>query len=164
MEFRKGQAAMEYLMTYGWAILVIVIVLAALLYLGVFNVQPPETCMFSPGLSCKTFYLPSGTDHLALTVVNGLQKPITVTDVSCSQQTTPSYTTFVAAKTANVGGEFTVVEADAVSCLSSAVASTPIAFAAGDTYSGKVYLKYYFTSEGSTSPRVIQGTIYVKAA
>ena len=34
---KRGQSAMEYLMTYGWAILVVLIVLAALFYLGVFN-------------------------------------------------------------------------------------------------------------------------------
>ena len=33
----KGQSAMEYLMTYGWAIIIIVIVAAALYALGVFN-------------------------------------------------------------------------------------------------------------------------------
>ncbi|MBU1135276.1 MAG: hypothetical protein V1693_04530 [Nanoarchaeota archaeon] len=33
----KGQAAMEYLMTYGWAILIVIIVAAALFALGVFN-------------------------------------------------------------------------------------------------------------------------------
>ncbi len=34
---RKAQAAMEYLMTYGWAILIVIIVAAALYALGVFN-------------------------------------------------------------------------------------------------------------------------------
>ena len=33
----KAQAAMEYLMTYGWAILIVIIVAAALYALGVFN-------------------------------------------------------------------------------------------------------------------------------
>jgi len=35
---RKGQAAMEYLMTYGWAILVIIAVIAALYAMGVFKI------------------------------------------------------------------------------------------------------------------------------
>ncbi|MCL5680348.1 MAG: hypothetical protein M1465_03355 [Candidatus Marsarchaeota archaeon] len=39
MENKKAQSAMEYLMTYGWAILIIAIVLAALYSLGVFNPQ-----------------------------------------------------------------------------------------------------------------------------
>jgi hypothetical protein len=34
---RKAQSAMEYLMTYGWAILIVIIVAAALFALGVFN-------------------------------------------------------------------------------------------------------------------------------
>lgn len=34
---RRAQSAMEYLMTYGWAILVIAVVLGALYQLGVFN-------------------------------------------------------------------------------------------------------------------------------
>src|SRR3990172_5496316 len=34
---RKGQGAMEYLMTYGWALLVIVVVGGALFALGVLN-------------------------------------------------------------------------------------------------------------------------------
>ncbi len=33
----KSQSAMEYLMTYGWAILIIAIVMVALFQLGVFN-------------------------------------------------------------------------------------------------------------------------------
>ncbi|MFH1445199.1 MAG: hypothetical protein ABIF08_01820 [Nanoarchaeota archaeon] len=37
MKTKKAQAAMEYLMTYGWAILIVIIVAAALFALGVFN-------------------------------------------------------------------------------------------------------------------------------
>src|SRR3989338_8054891 len=34
---RKGQAAMEFLMTYGWAILAAIIAIGVLAYFGVFN-------------------------------------------------------------------------------------------------------------------------------
>src|SRR3990172_218986 len=34
---KKAQSAMEYLMTYGWAILIVIIVAAALFALGVFS-------------------------------------------------------------------------------------------------------------------------------
>jgi len=46
----KAQSAMEYLMTYGWAILIISVVLAAFFQLGVFNANnfapkaPPGAC------------------------------------------------------------------------------------------------------------------------
>ena len=34
---KKSQAAMEFLMTYGWAIVIMLIALSALYYLGVFS-------------------------------------------------------------------------------------------------------------------------------
>ncbi|RLG18950.1 hypothetical protein DRN67_03725, partial [Candidatus Micrarchaeota archaeon] len=51
----RGQAAIEYLSTYGWAVLVIALVLAALVWLGVFNVQGQvqDRCSFPAGsLEC----------------------------------------------------------------------------------------------------------------
>ena len=51
----KAQAAMEYLMTYGWALLVIVIVLGSLFYLGVFNPQTniQDSCSIPGEISCE---------------------------------------------------------------------------------------------------------------
>ncbi|MCL5102228.1 MAG: LamG domain-containing protein [Candidatus Marsarchaeota archaeon] len=65
----KAQSAMEYLMTYGWAILVIAIVLAALYGLGVFN---PLTfaAKASPG-SC-TVVRPDGPRTLNFISLSGL--------------------------------------------------------------------------------------------
>ena len=41
---KKGQGALEYLMTYGWALLIIVVVGAALYALGVFTPQTTSNC------------------------------------------------------------------------------------------------------------------------
>ncbi len=51
---KKGQAAMEFLMTYGWALLVVLAAIAALAYFGVLSPQKylPETCQFPAGFSC----------------------------------------------------------------------------------------------------------------
>ncbi len=41
----KAQSAMEYLMTYGWAILIVIVVIAALYLMGVFTPKSPGgTC------------------------------------------------------------------------------------------------------------------------
>ena len=65
---RKGQAALEYLMTYGWAILAVVVVLAVLWYLGIFTPKAPEMCVFDSPFSCigGTAYVNSS--HLVLKV------------------------------------------------------------------------------------------------
>jgi hypothetical protein len=51
----KAQSAMEYLMTYGWAILIIAVVLASLFSLGVFNSASlsGNSCIGGPGYVCK---------------------------------------------------------------------------------------------------------------
>lgn len=50
----KGQAAMEFLMTYGWAILVVLAAVAALAYFGVLNPDRflPEKCTLPSGVAC----------------------------------------------------------------------------------------------------------------
>ena len=49
----KSQSAMEYLMTYGWAILIIAVVLGALFSLGVFN--PYTFAAKAPPGACQVF-------------------------------------------------------------------------------------------------------------
>jgi hypothetical protein len=53
---------MEYLMTYGWAILIISVVLASLFSLGVFNAGASlsTTCIALPGYTCATPLLHGG--------------------------------------------------------------------------------------------------------
>ncbi|MCK5023128.1 MAG: hypothetical protein KAS04_03070 [Candidatus Aenigmarchaeota archaeon] len=59
---RKGQSAMEYLMTYGWAILIVIIVAAALYALGVFN---PATFTGSTATGFTQLGAPSDWDLAA---------------------------------------------------------------------------------------------------
>jgi len=42
---KKGQAAMEFLMTYGWAILIVLVAIAALYFMGVFSPPISEKCL-----------------------------------------------------------------------------------------------------------------------
>ncbi|MGC8586815.1 MAG: hypothetical protein ACP5K9_00805 [Candidatus Micrarchaeia archaeon] len=55
MRTLKAQSAMEYLMTYGWAILIIAVVLGALFSLGVFSGASllGTTCIASSGYLCS---------------------------------------------------------------------------------------------------------------
>lgn len=52
--FKKGQAAMEFLMTYGWAILVVLAAIGALAYFGVLSPGNllPQRCEFAAGMDC----------------------------------------------------------------------------------------------------------------
>lgn len=50
-KMKKGQAAMEYLMTYGWAILIVLAIMAILIYMV--RPQQMETCNVAVPLQCE---------------------------------------------------------------------------------------------------------------
>jgi hypothetical protein len=58
----RSQSAMEYLMTYGWAILIIAVVLAALFSLGLFSPSGATGCISNPGFLCQTMVFSSNTN------------------------------------------------------------------------------------------------------
>ncbi len=62
---KKAQAAMEFLMTYGWAILVVLIAIGALAYFGVLSPERflPEKCVIASGsgLFCEEFTSAAGS-------------------------------------------------------------------------------------------------------
>lgn len=72
--FKKAQAAMEFLMTYGWAILVVLAAIGALAYFGVLNPgnMMPAKCELSPaGLDCiEEPDANSAADTIQFTVTN----------------------------------------------------------------------------------------------
>ena len=66
---KKGQTAMEYLMTYGWAILVVIIVVAALYAMGIFKLPgggPPCSPCFPAGSDIA--YMDHSADTLVVRV------------------------------------------------------------------------------------------------
>lgn len=66
---RKGQAAMEFLMTYGWAILVVLAAIGALAYFGVLSPDNflPSKCTISPEFACTEWKVNTdGTVQLGL--------------------------------------------------------------------------------------------------
>ena len=50
---KKAQAAMEFLMTYGWAIMIVLIGIGALFFLGVFNPSTPSVCNIASPFICQ---------------------------------------------------------------------------------------------------------------
>ena len=70
--FRKSQAAMEFLMTYGWAILVVLVAIGALAYFGVLSPDRflPEKCQLPSGIACIDHKVTTSTVEVVLR--NGL--------------------------------------------------------------------------------------------
>jgi hypothetical protein len=88
---RGGQASMEFLMTYGWAILVVIAAIGALAYFGVLDSAffAPESCMVMPGVGCEDYQvLDSG--EVSLILRNGIGEDLS--NVSVTLNPGPSLT------------------------------------------------------------------------
>ena len=85
---KKAQAAMEFLMTYGWALLVVLIAISALAYFGLLNPSRflPEKAELCTGLFVPSFSFDSGTDQqIDLLVNNGLGKKVYDIQIEATQ-------------------------------------------------------------------------------
>ena len=74
---RRAQAALEFLSTYGWALLVILVMIGAFSYLGVFNQasRQPARCDAEVGFDCQDSIIRENS--LELRVQNVESKAIT---------------------------------------------------------------------------------------
>ena len=87
---KKAQAAMEFLMTYGWAILVVLVVIGALSYFGVLSPSTllPEKCTFPVSVSCTdhTVVGSASAGYVAVVLQNGAGRDMVVRGVQASSQ------------------------------------------------------------------------------
>jgi hypothetical protein len=79
--YKKSQAAMEFLMTYGWAILVVLAAIAALAYFGVLSPEKflPEKCLMETGFTCISAKIEPFQSFIVLQ--NGYGRTIVVNSV-----------------------------------------------------------------------------------
>ncbi len=147
---------MEYLMTYGWAILIVIIVAAALYALGVFN---PATWTGTRSTGFANIGQPTDwvyyatTGEFNITMKNSLGSSISITEVKAECGTTGSpnvilNSTVVPPWTVGAGGTIELYT-DADDC----VALTP----AGSSYSTLVSVTY--TKAGGTYMQTDTGTV-----
>ena len=152
----KAQSAMEYLMTYGWAILVIAVVLAALFALGIFNGGTlPTACIAQSGFLCKvsSFSIPNAHSGTLSTMIGQATGTDWVTAniafLNASQLSTPTASSYWSTAGNIVqfsGGIVTGGEVSAsipVNSLSSNVIGTSV--------QGQIWAQYT-TSVGSGGP------------
>jgi len=88
----KAQTAMEFLITYGWAILIMLAVIAILFYLGVFNPKTvaPSGCVVPAGFSCYAFKI-QGSGELVLDLVQNTGHTLYIEQIACSDEENPTY-------------------------------------------------------------------------
>lgn len=87
MKRRKAQSALEFLTTYGWAFLVILIMIGALAYFGVLDPKRflPDKCVMTAGINCGEYVINAGDpSQLQLRMTNNLGKTANVQNVNAT--------------------------------------------------------------------------------
>jgi hypothetical protein len=85
----KGQATIEYLMTYGWAILALILIVAALLTSGILSPAflISEECSFGNNMPCNfAIFNEDDSTQLLMTVFNGFPYKIKIIEVNIETQ------------------------------------------------------------------------------
>ncbi|MFH0875668.1 MAG: hypothetical protein V1859_07055 [archaeon] len=75
---KRSQAFAEFFITYGWALLVILVALGILVYFGLVNVEG-STCKIAPKIQCKDYQLEN--DKVILTIQNNMGELLLGVDV-----------------------------------------------------------------------------------
>lgn len=89
---KKSQAAMEFLLTYGWAITVVLVAISALAYFGVLDPTKwfsTNTCTLPVGLSCmdskvSVYGAVTLRNRLDLNIKNNLGAKISINSITIS--------------------------------------------------------------------------------
>jgi hypothetical protein len=151
---RKGQAAMEFLMTYGWAILVVIAAIAALAYFGVLDPARllPERCQFPAGMDCiDKASITTTTVTLALRNNQGF--PITVSAASATNN---------GAAACGGGAQMAVGAAGVLGAMNTSVPNNEVfrvelsgcGLTAGDKFDGDVTVSYTNQESGLANQAV----------
>jgi len=143
----KAQSAMEYLMTYGWAILIVAVVLGALYSLGVFNGSAflGTSCIAASGFYCTNPILSTGG---VLTVTIGQATGTTFENAYL--YFVPSGTSFSTSDPSTSIGTLNSGQQVTVSIPLTAGSPYPAAYTLGTPLSGYLYLQFtdiYGTTE-----------------
>ena len=78
---KRGQAAMEFLLTYGWAIIAVFIVIGALVYFDVLSPENflSEKCVVSSGLVCDDYTV--GSNGIQVRLQNSAGRDMVIKEV-----------------------------------------------------------------------------------
>ncbi|MCL5440417.1 MAG: hypothetical protein M1448_00840 [Candidatus Marsarchaeota archaeon] len=161
----KAQSAMEYLMTYGWAILIIAVVLGALFSLGIFSGSSllGTTCIASSGYLCQNPILLHGTNTIVVTLGQSTGQDWSNVYVAFVPQGSASPTSISGLSYANTilaTGGLTSGQTVVFNLQDPSVASTAVS--PGTTAAGSLWVQYVLPS--ITGNQVSQiATLTVKA-
>jgi len=138
----KGQGSLEYLMTYGWMLIIIAIVGVVLYQYGVFAppATPPGCTGFSQAKPIDQKASAANQGNLTLTLLNDAGTKITITKVNATIFNNPLCTTGAISQDMRAGE---VIQLNMAPCIGSS--GSP---GAGDYYKADIIIVYTNVASG----------------
>lgn len=80
----RGQAAIEFLTTYGWMFMIVLVVFGGLVYFGFTDLKSnlPTVCRFNSAFDCTAFHAVEDGSY-AVEIINVDSKPVNITNFVC---------------------------------------------------------------------------------
>ena len=153
---KKSQAALEFLTTYGWAFLVILLMIGTLAYFGILSPGKilPNRCTFGSEFQCVDYQISATANTFKLRMKNSLAEPIDVSAMTLSSEGSTGYTcsTPPANPTAWKGGQI-------VDLTWSGCNSATAGFVADEKGKVLITMKYNSVASGSAYTREVRGEV-----
>ncbi len=170
----KAQGALEFLMTYGWAFLVILIMIGALAYFGVLSPTKflPERCTFGSQFMCKDYIMSSDgtTADVTVQLQNNLGQAIYIVDTGSDVTSqdglgTCTITVYGSDGITPVGDDGTGAIGSAVSdgayfYVEAADCSSLGGMVSGSKYKVNIDVMYYAATSSSSFSHTVRGEVF----
>lgn len=157
MNFKKSQAALEFLTTYGWAFLVILIMIGTLAYFGILSPSKllPNRCNFGSEFQCLDYQIKiTGGNDFRLRLKNNVGEPIDVTLLTILKEDGTVITcTAPANPTGWKSGE--IKDLAWTACTTS-----PLGWIQGEKAKVLVTVRYNSVASGSTYGKDVKGEVF----
>ena len=149
---RKGQAAMEFLMTYGWAILAAIIAIGVLAYFGVFSPGKlvADSVTLNAPLYASAGQADSTLNQVKVEIRNGAGSTIYLVEPSSTVTTTSGTTCTLNAATANEDIITMATDEQSIQLFDCPAGD----LIAGDKFNGDIVVTYCKTVNATGTPDV----------
>mgnify|MGYP001602393425 CR=1 FL=1 len=162
---KKGQAALEFLTTYAWAFLVILIMVGALAYFGILRPTKllPDRCNFGTEINCVDFALRYGTTGLDgsinLRLKNSFGEAVYVNSINITSDTSTLLTCTLS--TPSIASPGFLWNTDATQDFAFITCNTAASgFVQGEKSRFDIRLTYYSAKTSATYAKQVSGEIF----
>jgi hypothetical protein len=150
----RAQAAMEFVMTYGWMLLILIIVLAALTTLGFITNTKPIGCSLPAIFACRAYKLTTDS-NLTLDIYQNTGHDIIVWGVNCTKNPSNNPSLLAIYVPINNSDHNLIANGTNVQCLD--VTGANATGKIGGHYGGKII--FYYIENDTGTPHLVSGDI-----